>query len=101
MDTSELLEQLRRRIADTERDRDRLNEAVIALGDEIASLSTDEEVVARVVARFEQPPRIPDDPLATAPVASAAARSASESSGPVRATSVPTTSVPSTSVPTI
>jgi len=54
MDTSELLEQLRRRISETERDRDRLSEAVVALNEEVSRLASEESVVQRVIARFDQ-----------------------------------------------
>lgn len=53
MDTSDLLAQLQRRIADTTRDRDRLAEAVVALEDAIARLTGDEAVVNRLRSWFE------------------------------------------------
>ncbi|HUY06623.1 MAG TPA: hypothetical protein VMU99_05135 [Acidimicrobiales bacterium] len=52
MDTVDLLAMLQTRIAETARDRDRLNEAVEALRGEIAKLESEEKVVRRLVSIF-------------------------------------------------
>ncbi|HUY07160.1 MAG TPA: hypothetical protein VMU99_07870 [Acidimicrobiales bacterium] len=54
MDTADLLAILQRRIIETARDRDRLDEAVTALDGEIAKLETDEMAVRRLVSIFSE-----------------------------------------------
>jgi hypothetical protein len=52
MDTSELLEQLQRRVAETARDRDRLASAVKALEGDIGRYEDERELVERLVEKF-------------------------------------------------
>jgi hypothetical protein len=60
MDASELLGEVKRRIDDAMRDRDRLTEAVGLLDGEIARLQSDAEVVARLTSWFA-PQRAADE----------------------------------------
>jgi hypothetical protein len=52
MDSGELLATLKRRIAESARDRDRLAEAVAALDDEVSSLQDEAETLAGLILRY-------------------------------------------------